>query len=84
LNFGQLDYYSFAPSRPVILTKGMPKNRNHVSWEYILYVSLLNPFDMSVNLITREALPSLEQAKESARVAALLSLSNMNDIASGM
>jgi arachidonate 5-lipoxygenase len=36
VNFGQYEFYSFVPNRPLLLLKGIPHNVSHVDWGYIM------------------------------------------------
>eukprot|EP00808_Paulinella_micropora_P025155 g26250.t1 len=59
VNFGQLDYYTFVPGRPLFLTKGMPVNHSRVTMSFIM--SALPDYDATLETIAMAHTLSLEE-----------------------
>jgi arachidonate 5-lipoxygenase len=58
VNFGQYDFYSFIPNRPLILTKPMPDDLSLVTNQYIL--SALPTYDQAKETISTARVLSLQ------------------------
>jgi len=58
VNFGQFDYYSFIPNKPLALTQLMPEDAEHtITWEYVM-----------------SALPNEVRTRQTMEITSVLSL----------
>jgi len=58
VNFGQFEFYSFIPNRPLALTKSMPEDAEHtITWEYVM-----------------DALPNESRTRQTMEITSVLSL----------